>query len=59
MPRKGRSLNEKIQEADVLAGRYLGNANEAEERGDKEKAAKRYDKAQYWLDRLNKLNGDG
>ncbi len=58
MPRKIRSLNERIQEADVLAGRHLGNANEAEERGDKEKAAKHYAKAQYWLDRLNKLRGD-
>lgn len=50
--------NEAILKADILAGRYLGNANEAEERGDHAKAEKLYAKSQYWLDRLNKLLGN-
>lgn len=52
------SLEESIQQADVLASRYLGNANEAYEKGDQAKGDKLYAKAQFWLDRLNKLTGN-
>ena len=53
-----KSLADRIQEADVLSGRYLGNFNEASERGDHAKAEKLYAKAQFWLDRYNKLAGN-
>lgn len=49
---------EQIAKADHFASRYLGDANEAAERGEKAKAEKLYTKCQFWLDRLNKLNGD-
>jgi hypothetical protein len=51
-------LAAKIQRADDFASRYLGDANDAEERGDLAKADKLYAKAQYWLDRYNKLVGN-
>lgn len=52
------TLQEKILEADGKAQMYLGNSNEASERGDREKADRLYAKAQFWLDRLNKLSGN-
>lgn len=52
------ALNEKIVRASDLASRYLADANEAEEAGKREKAAKLYAKSQYWLDRYNKLIGN-
>lgn len=48
---------EKIVDAEDRGSRYLGDANEASERGCKAKAEKLYDKGQYWLDRANKLRG--
>ena len=51
-------LNESILDADVRASQYLGDANEAAERGDKVTAEKLYEKAQFWLDRMNKLLGN-
>lgn len=54
-----RSLREKIIEAEERGSRYLADANEAAERGDREKADKLYEKGQYWLDRYNKLVGNG
>ena len=50
-----RPLKERILQADILAGRYLGNANEAAEKGELEKCARLYDKSQFWLDRFNLL----
>lgn len=49
--------HEKIVEAEARCARYLGDANEAAEGGNATKAEKLYDKAQYWLDRANKLRG--
>lgn len=46
-----KSLSERILEADSYASMYLGNANEAEEKGDYEKAQKLMNKCQYWHDR--------
>lgn len=53
-----RSLSERIADADDRGGRYLADANEALERGDKAKAEKLYEKVQYWLDLSNKLRGN-
>ncbi len=50
-----RPLAERILEADILSGRYLGNANEALEKRQHERANKLYAKSQYWLDRYNLL----
>ena len=49
---------ENVLKAEHLAGKWLGNANEAAERGQHEKAERLYQKAQYWLDRYNKLVGN-
>jgi hypothetical protein len=51
-------LYAKILRADELSGRYLADANEAEEAGNFKKAEKLFAKAQYWLDRHNKLIGN-
>lgn len=53
-----KTLQEKILEADERGNRYLADANEALERGDKAKAEKLLAKGQYWLDRYNKLVGN-
>lgn len=55
------STSEKIAHADHLASKYLGDFNELVESGYPEngpKAERLYAKAQYWLDRLNKLTKD-
>ena len=48
-----------VLKAETLMNRYLADANEAGERGNKAKEAKFLDKCQYWLDRYNKLTGSG
>ena len=53
------NIQERILQADILASRYLGNANEASERGNQERAEKLYQKSQYWLNRYNLLTGNG
>lgn len=53
-----RSIQDRIIEADERGGRYLADANEAAERGDKVKAEKLYAKVQYWMDLSNKLRGN-
>lgn len=50
--------DERAQEADDRGSRYLGDANEANERGEKAKAEKLYARGQFWLDRYNKLMGN-
>jgi hypothetical protein len=54
-----KTLQEKITEADERGNRYLADANTAAEAGKQDKADKLYEKGQYWLDRLNKLQGWG
>ena len=44
--------------AEVRASKWLADGNEASERGDKVKAERCYEKAQFWLDRYNKLAGN-
>jgi hypothetical protein len=60
MPTKEKSMDRKQRaiDAEVRGSQYLADANQAAERGDKAKAEKLYDKAQYWLDRYNKLMGN-
>lgn len=53
-----KSAQEKIADADMYGGRRLAKANEANERGHHERAERYYEKAQYWLDRVNKLLGN-
>jgi hypothetical protein len=53
-----RSLQERILDADIRCGQYLADANEAEERGDKAKAEKLFEKSGFWRDRYNKLSGN-
>lgn len=59
MSKTKRSLIERIEDADDRAARYLGNANEAEEKGNMRKAEQLIEKCQYWLDMSNKLRGCG
>jgi hypothetical protein len=54
-----RTLSDRIVEADTLASRYLGNANEASEKGYQTKVDKFYAKSQYWLDRYIILTKQG
>lgn len=54
-----KTLSERIAEADERGSRYLADANEAAEAGKKDKAEKLYEKGQFWLDRSNKLRGNG
>lgn len=54
-----RTLQERIADADERGSRYLGDANEAAERGNNAKAERLYEKGQYWLDLSNKLRGNG
>ena len=53
-----KTLAERTLEAEHFANRYLGDANEADERGNKGKAERLYAKCQFWLDRYNKLAGN-
>lgn len=53
-----RTLEERVADADERGGRYLADANEAAERGDKSKAERLYEKGQFWLDRSNALRGN-
>jgi hypothetical protein len=51
------STQRKAIEAESLAARWLADGNEARESGKTDKAERCYAKAQYWLDRFNKLTG--
>jgi len=54
------SAYDKMLNAEIKAGMYLGNYNERIERIGREDAiaARLYAKAQFWLDRYNKLAGN-
>ncbi len=49
---------EKIADAETNSSRWLGNGNAALEAGKNDKAKKCFDKAQFWLDRVNRLRGN-
>ena len=53
-----KSLHERILDAEERCGRYLADANEAHERGEREKAEKLWEKSGFWRDRYNKLTGN-
>jgi hypothetical protein len=53
-----KTLKDRMIEAEDRGSRYLADANEAAERGEKAKAEKLYAKGQYWLDQYNKLAGN-
>lgn len=53
--RKGQKLTK--WDVHQFGSRWLADGNEAEEAGDMEKAEKCFKKAQYWLDRLNLMEG--
>ena len=54
----GKTIKDKIIEAEVNGSRWLADGNEAEERGNFKKAERCFDKAQFWLDRYNRLVGN-
>lgn len=56
MPKK--TLSDRVSDADERCNRYLADANEAEERGQFDKAQVLYDKSGHWRDRYNKLTGN-
>lgn len=58
MAKSTKTLSERIAHADMMGGRYLADANEQLEKGNKEKAEKLYEKVQYWLDLSNTLRGN-
>jgi hypothetical protein len=58
MAKSTKTLSERIAHADMMGGRHLANANEENEKGNKAKAEKLYEKVQYWLDLSNKLRGN-
>lgn len=49
---------EAMIKAETLGSKWLADGNEAEERGNRIKAEKCFAKAQYWLDRYNRLAGN-
>ena len=53
-----RPLRERIIEADQRSAHWLAEGNLAAERGDLEAAERYYEKSQFWLDRLNTLEGN-
>lgn len=61
-PRKAtaeKTQREKAIDAHQRGSHWLAEGNEAEENGNTKKAEKCFKKAQYWLDRLNVLEGYG
>ncbi|VVN27775.1 hypothetical protein PS623_04624 [Pseudomonas fluorescens] len=47
----------KLADAETRAAQWLADGNEAWEKGRVVKAERCYQKAQFWLDRANKLSG--
>lgn len=46
-----------IADVEERGSHWLAEGNEAEEKGNKKKAERCFEKSQYWLDRANKLRG--
>lgn len=53
--------HDEIQNASDMAGMWLYRGNRAAERGEYEKAERHYERSQKWVDKMNRLlgNGDG
>ncbi|HVZ60651.1 MAG TPA: hypothetical protein VG892_07680 [Terriglobales bacterium] len=58
MTKAKKTIQERIADADEIGGRYLADANDAAERGNKVLAEKLYERGQVWLDRSNRLRGN-
>lgn len=52
------AVKKRLLEADERCNRYLADANEAEEAGDKKRAEKLYEKSGFWRNRYNQLAGN-
>ena len=50
-------IKKKALDAEVRGSQWLADGNAARESGNMPKAEKCYEKAQYWLDRYNRLSG--
>jgi len=61
MPAKAplRTVTERALDAEVKASQWLADGNQAAEAGQREKAERCFEKAQFWLDRANLLSGRG
>ena len=53
-----KSKHDRMIDAEQNCGKWKADGNEAEERGDYAKAEKCFAKAQFWLDRYNRLAGN-
>lgn len=51
-----KSIKDKKVEAEVLCSKWVADGNEAMEKGDWNKAQRCYEKSDFWLDRVNKLD---
>jgi hypothetical protein len=47
----------KAERYEMQASKWLADANEQAEKGNKDRAEKLYDKAQFWLDKANGARG--
>lgn len=56
---KGKTVDERIDHAEAMSSRYLGNYNEDLAAGRTKRAEQMLAKSQYWLDMANKLRGWG
>lgn len=54
-----RPIRERIVQADEMASRYLGNANEAREKGQWDRVPRLERLCQKWLDESNRLREKG
>lgn len=56
--RRAKNQQQRLVDAEQRCGKYLADANEAEESGDQKKADKLYAKSGFWRDRYNQLAGN-
>lgn len=59
MKKEKPTLEARIAAADARGSDWLAKGNYHAERGNKAKAEECYSKGQFWLDRSNKLRGNG
>ena len=52
-----KTVAERALDAEVRASKWLADGNQEHEKGNKNKAEKCYEKAQFWLDKYNKIMG--
>jgi hypothetical protein len=54
-----KTIQQKINDADINGSDLLARANEAAEKGQHVKAERLYERCQKWLDISNQLRGNG